>query len=646
MKTLKLEKIFEPTKIGTLNLANRIVMAPMFSQFASSKGEVTSRMINYYEKRAKSGVGLLMVETTCVDYPLGTFTRELRIDKDIFIARLHELVNIIHSYNIKTSIQLHHAGRQTYTGATGGLRPVSASEVPSGSPGVLSKALSVEEIKALVEKFADGAERAKQAGFDAIEIHGAHGYLIGQFLSPFTNKRTDEYGGNLTNRMRFPLEIIEAVRDRVGRDYPVLYRISGHEYIEGGLTIDDSKLVAKKLEEIGVEAIHVSAGLRETGYWYEQPMYLPRGCLVDLAEKIKKEVEIPVIAVGRINDILLAERILKEDKADLIAMGRAFLSDPFFLKKAKVGKFEDIRKCIACVDGCIENLFRRKGITCTVNPEVGMEGRYHLTPANQKKKIVIVGGGPAGMQAALVGKLRGHEIILYEEKEKLGGQLIIASIPPSKREIEEITNWLINQIKKHGILLELNTKATVDLILDENPDAVILATGASPQIPKIPGIEKDHVMTAEDVLSNENKLTGNNVTVVGAGMIGCEVADYIASKNKKVTLVARRRYAHDVPARIKPVLFKRFKEKSVVIIKGWELLEVKDKSALFINIHNNDKSELVTDQIVNATGYVANKDLAIELETKFKPVYMIGDCVEPRKLINAIHEGYRVALNI
>jgi 2,4-dienoyl-CoA reductase-like NADH-dependent reductase (Old Yellow Enzyme family)/thioredoxin reductase len=643
---LRLEKIFEPVKIGTLNLMNRIVMAPMFSQFASSEGEVTSRMIDYYEKRAQSGVGLLMVEVTCIDYPLGTFTRELRIDEDMFIVRLHELVNIIHSYNVKTSIQLHHAGRQTYMGATGGLQPVSASEVPSGTPGLKSKALSVEEIRTIIKKFAEGAERAKQAEFDAIEIHGAHGYLIGQFLSPFTNKRTDEYGGDLNNRMRFPLEIVEAVRERVGEEYPVIYRISGHEYIEGGLTIDDTKLVAKKLEDNGIDAIHVSAGLRETGYWYEQPMYLPRGCLVDLAEKIKKEVEIPVIAVGRINDIQLAERILREDKADLIAMGRAFLADPLFLKKATAGRFADIRKCIACVDGCVENLFRRKAITCTINPEVGMEGRYKIKPADQKKKIVIVGGGPAGMQASLICKLRGHEVVLYEEKEELGGQLIIASIPPDKREIKEITDWLINQVKKQGITLKLNDKATVDSILEENPDAIILATGAKPLIPEIPGIERDLVLTADEVLSNINILTSNKIVVVGAGMIGCETADYIAGKNKRVTLVARKRCAHDVPTRIKPILFKRLEEKGVELIKGWGLSEIKESSAVFINIHNNDKKELDADQIVIAAGYTANKELAIELERKFKKAYMIGDCVAPRKLLNAIHEGYRVALNI
>jgi 2,4-dienoyl-CoA reductase-like NADH-dependent reductase (Old Yellow Enzyme family)/thioredoxin reductase len=603
-------------------------------------------MIDYYEKRAQSGVGLIIIETTCVDYPLGTFARELRIDDDVFVPGLTELVNVIHSYHVKVAIQLHHAGRQTYLTATHGLRPVSASEVPSGTPGLLARALTVEEIKKIIQKFAQGAERAKRAGFDAVEIHGAHGYLIGQFLSPFTNKRTDEYGGDMQRRMRFALEIIKAIREKVGSDYPLLYRISAHEYVDGGLTIDDTKLVAKKLAENGIDAISVSAGLRESAWWYEQPMYLPRGCLVELSEEMKRNVNIPVIVAGRINDIQLAEKILKQGKADLIALGRALLADPLIVRKAAAGKFEDIRKCIACVDGCVENLFRDKGISCTVNPEVGMEKRYIVKKAQKKKKIVIVGGGPAGMEAALVSAARGHEVVLYEKQERLGGQLNVAAIPPFKGEIKELTNWLVAQVKKRKIQLRLGEKAMADDILKEKPDAIIVATGARPLIPKTPGVDRKNVMVAENVLLNEKLLHGEDILIVGGGQIGCETADFVASRKKKVTLVARRHFADDVPTRTRPILIKRLEDQGVRIQRGLDLLEITDRGAVFVDINDSTRKEIQADQIILAVGYVPNRELADELKQKFREVYLVGDCVQPRKILNAIHEGYQVALNI
>lgn len=621
-------------------------MAPMFSQFASDKGEVTDRMLYYYKKRAESGMGLLMVETTCVDYPLGTFTRELRLDDNIFVPRLTEMVSLIHSYNTKVSIQLHHAGRQTYRNATGGLTPVGPSEVPSGTPGLLSRALSLDEIKALIGKFAEAAERAKKADFDAIEIHGSHGYLIAQFLSPFTNKRIDEYGGDLEGRLKFALDIVSAIRAKVGPDYPLIFRINGSEFIEGGLTIDESRIMAKKLEEKGINAIHVSAGLQERGYWYEQPMYLPRGCLVDLAAQIKQNVSVPVIAVGRINDVMLAEQILKEEKADLIAMGRPFLADPLLLKKAEAGQYDDIRKCIACVDGCIENLFRHKAITCSINPEVGMERWFNVTRAERRKKVVIVGGGPAGMEAALIASQRGHKVILFEKEKELGGQLNIAHVPPGKTEIMEIRNWLINQIQKEKVDIRLGTKATVDVVLDEKPEIVIVATGGDAFVPEIPGTHNKIVALAPDLLSGKRKLEGEKIIVIGAGMVGCEMADYASEEKKKVTLVARRRCGHDIPARTKPLVFKRLEEKGVTLLNGWELKKIADNGVTLADINSTATMELPADQVILAVGYKANDELVHELTQRFKEVHVIGDCAQPRKLLNAIHEGYRVAFSI
>ncbi len=385
-------KLFEPIQIGNIQLRNRIVMPAMGTQLASDTGAVTERLIDYHVERARGLVGLNITEVACVDSPLGkTIVNQLRIDHDRYVPGLNHLAQSIHACGGKIAVQLHHAGRQTSLAVTDGLQSVSASDVeyydrhgiPPGAWVSKPRPLTIEEIEGLVEKFADSADRAKRAQMDAVEVHGAHGYLIGQFLSPYTNKRTDGYGGSLERRMRFALEILQRVREKVGAHFPVIFRISADEMIPEGLKLGEAKVICKTLENAGVDAINVSAAIYESEHWCEQPMATPRGCLTHLSAGIKEAVGVPVIAVGRINDPTLAERILQEGKADMVAMGRALLADPELPRKAREGRLEDIRKCTACNIGCIYRVgWQGLSISCQVNPSVGREREFRIVPAD------------------------------------------------------------------------------------------------------------------------------------------------------------------------------------------------------------------------------------------------------------------------
>ncbi|MEM2179159.1 MAG: FAD-dependent oxidoreductase, partial [Candidatus Methanomethylicaceae archaeon] len=522
MKTLS--KIFEPINIGSLEIKNRIVMPPMSTNFANEDGSVSERQIRYYEARAIGGVGLIIVEATCIESSIGKLNPiQLCIDNDKFIAGLNELAEAITRYGARAAIQLHHAGRRARV--TNGKQPVSASDGLSTPIGLKTRALTLKEIEELIELFAKAAERAKIAGFEAIELHGAHGYLIGQFLSPLTNRRTDKYGGDINGRARFAIEIVRRIKEKLGENFPLIFRISGDEYINGGLDIEETKIISKLLEKEGVNALHISAGAYETRHWTSAPMCIPRGHLVYLAEKIKQIVNIPVITVGRINDLYLAEDIIKNKKADLVSMGRALIADPEIINKTLNGKIENIRRCIAC-NRCLSRLDEKLHISCTVNPIAGKEYKIRVKKASKPKKVLIIGGGPAGMEAARIAAIRGHEVILYEEKDKLGGQLILATIPPHKEEMKSILEYYTQELSKLEIEIKIGRKATLKDIEKISPEIIILATGAKPIIPSIPGIKNKNVITAWDVLLNTTKV-GDNVVIIGGGMVGCETAEYL-----------------------------------------------------------------------------------------------------------------------
>lgn len=638
MKKLKL--LTSPIRIGNLELRNRMVMAPMVTNYAYDDGSVTDRLKAYHVERAKGGVALIIIEATYV-HPSGRgFQNEVGIYSDRLIPGLRALVDAVHAHHAKIAVQLYHGGRQTTSAVTG--QPIVApSPIKDPTESEVPKELSKDEISLLVQAFAQAARRAKTAGFDAVEVHGAHGYLINEFLSPYSNKREDEYGGPLENRMRFPLEVVRAVRQAVGPDFPIIYRMSADEKVPGGLTLDETKVFAKALEKEGVNAIHVSAGVYTSAAWIIQPMYLPRACLADLAQAIKAVVQIPVIAVGRINDPEVAETILAEGKADLVAFGRELLTDPDMPKKVMEGRLDEVRKCIACCQACIDELFLNHSIGCTVNARTGYETQFPLNPSPRPRKVLVVGGGPAGMEGARVAALRGHHVTLWEKDGDLGGQLTLAAKSPGKGEIATFKEFLVNQMNKLKVNVKLNKQATLEAIRTEKPDIVIVATGAKPATLSVPGIDRENVVSAWSVIMDSVKV-GKRVVVIGGGLVGCETADYLAEKGHTVTIIEMLpRIAEDVGPLMGALLTDRLKKSGVKIITGAKLHSIEDHS---VTVEKDDKIETIPDidSVVIAVGSVPEDTLANELEGSGIDYYVIGDAWKPRRITHAVFEGMRV----
>lgn len=631
----KLDELFKPSKIGGMALANRVIMAPMYTQIADENGFVSDRLCAYYEERARGGMGLIIVENTAVARGGESGTREPAIFDDTYLDGLSKLAGVIHKYGVKAAIQLHHAGRQrpAHLG-----QPVAPSPIACKFVKSQPRELKTEEADELVEQYAEGALRAKKAGFDAIEFHGAHGYLICQFLSAYTNKRTDKYGGSLENRMRFALDIVKKTRQKVGPGFPVLFRISAKEFVPEGLDLDQTKVIARALQDTGVDCVDVSAGNYETGQWSCQPGWMPRGCLVPFAEEIKKNVSVPVIVAGRMVDPRLANKVLQEGKADFIALGRPFLTDPQILIKAKEGRYDDIRMCMACCN-CMDSLMRGQPITCSINAELGREASKPL-PAKIPKKVVVIGGGPGGMEAARVAAGRGHKVSLYEKDKVLGGQLSLAAVPPGKEELKTTIQFLTSQLYKEGVDVQLGHAVTAREIIDLHPDAVIIATGSVTGRPAISGADLPYVLLARDVLSG-NVQTGPKVVIVGGGRVGCETAELLARQEKDVTLV-RMSGKSRLAAELGPASRGSFLEGlsgSGVKIKAAAVINSIDKEGVMVS-ESGVTSHIDADTVILSPAPTADDGITGSLEGKVPEIHIIGDCVKPRSIIDAIHEGY------
>jgi 2,4-dienoyl-CoA reductase-like NADH-dependent reductase (Old Yellow Enzyme family)/thioredoxin reductase len=641
-------KLLETFRLGHLELKNRIVHPPVMRNMATSDGFVSERCKASYEAVAKGGVGLIITGAVAVD-PRGRLAiGQLSIFDDKFIPGLKELAEVIHKHGAKAAIQLHHGGvkvRRDVTGlqAIGASKPANVyvyHDLQEDKEG--PREMTLGEIHHMVTLYAEAADRAKKAGFDGIEIQaGGPGFLINQFISSFLNKRRDAYGGEMKNRVRFLQEVLRAVRETVGTSFLIWCRINAEWAMDVNTTSKEAIELAGILRNSGLTALHVS------GQPAIRPFYSIPGYFVHCAETIKRVSGLPVIAGGGI-DVEIGERILEENRADLVAMARPLIADPELPNKLAMGKVGDIRPCLGCCHclDCAYYDYKGKGVTCMVNPVFGNESQHTIRSAPKKKEVVVVGGGPAGMEAARVAAERGHRVTLYEKAPTLGGQLLLASLPPNKNRIERLRKYLETQMMKSGVKVEMSKELNASMIRKISPDSVILATGSSPMTPEIPGIDCDHVGRFEDVLTGKTEV-GGKVVIIGGGMLGCEMADFLARKGKSVTVVEML----DVmmkemnPSIVRGALLDILALERVNLMVDSKVVKITKKGLIVRN--KMGKREMINaDTIVLAVGCHSNNELSQALKGKIPEVYVVGDHVKPRHILEAIGEGFRVALNI
>ncbi len=635
--------LFSTFKVRDLEIPNRILMAPMGNNLSDSRGMITPRSIAYYVARARGGVGMIITEAVAVSLTARHRAGGLCLFEHSHEDGMRELVRAIHEAGSKVAIQLNHGGRLVDPSVSGG-QVVGPSEIPAPERTHLPTPLNTKEIKETISDFARAAERAVALGFDAIEIHGAHGYLIHQFFSPRSNQREDRYGGCLEGRMRFPIEIAESIREAIGRHFPLLFRMSAQEHEEGGYSLEEALSLGRALRHAGVDILHVSAGTTErpqSSLYCIQPQALPEGCLIGLAERFRREVGPPVIGVGRITTPESAERFLMEGRVDLIALGRGLLADPEWPDKA-AGKINGpIRECIAC-NWCVEAVGKQDPIECSVNP---LAGREDHPPAKKKalspKKIAVVGAGPAGLEAACTAASLGHRVLLYEKEERIGGQLWEASAPPHKDLLRRLIHYYESRLADTRVEVNLGEEFLDRTFKDKSVDAVVLATGSSPIRPSIPGADQPHVVTARDVLLNHPPL-GKKVVVVGGGLVGCETAEFLAVEGKTVRLIEMLNdIALDIEPRTRVLLLERLARLGVEKTTGCKVKSIHQDC---IQVETEGlKRKIPVDSVVLAVGRKADNELESKLKKAGLKVFAVGDCRGPGNIREAIHQGLQVA---
>lgn len=625
-------KLLKPLTIRGMTLRNRIVMPPMQTNF---------RLLNpvargYHVERAKGGTGLILPGAIPVD--------PFRSNK--IVKGIHDwITGPVHEHGAKIGVQLWHGNLYPCGDSSGAWVAPSRGLRSHGVPpaNYYCRELTVEEIKEIISAFVLAVVKAKEAGFDMVEIHGAHGYLVHQFFSPVDNWRTDEYGGDLWRRMRFGLELAEAVRRAVGDDFPVLWRMSAEEDRPGGITLEESIKYAQALETAGIDCLDVSFGPgRGLASILPGPEY-PEGTFIHLAEVIKRHVHVPVIGVGSIRNPEFAEAVLAQGKADLIALGRQHIADPYWVKKVAEGRVEDIRPCIRC-NTCIEKYRLGEAICCAVNAEAGREEEFALHPASQAKRVLVIGGGPAGLEASVTAAQMGHRVILAEKGDRLGGQLQVAAVPPDKGEISTFVEYQSRQLKRDGVEVRLGRKITSVDVDEIKPDVIVVATGAVPANLDVPGADGANVVKALDLLSGRQD-TGQKVVILGGGLVGCETARFLAAKGRTVTVIEMlERLASDMLPRGREMEVDKLRLAGVGIHTRMKAEAIMEKG---VRATCNGKVYFFeADTVVLAVGMVADNTLGQELQGKGKEVYMIGDAAQPGKIIDAVYGGARVGRGI
>jgi len=631
-----MQPLFSPFAIKDIQLKNRIVMPGLASFLIGDDGSITDATVEHYRRRAAGGPAMVIMEANAVSSEGIVSANQARIYDDRFIEGLSKIAGVVSSEGAVPAIQIHHGGRQTSIRVIK-RKPLAPSPIPCPTIRGEVEPLSIDGIHEIVQKFGDAAERAIQAGFKLIEIHGAHGYLVNQFLSKVSNIREDEYGGDTLGRSRFAIEIIEEIRRRIGPEFPLSFKISAQEFVPGGLTVTESIEILKLLVKAGIDLVQVSAGNDITPEWICQPMFMKKACLAESAAQVKKALNIPVMAVGRINDPMVASEILSANQADLVCVGRGLLADPEMPNKAREGRLDEIRTCIAC-NTCMQSIFRKGRIECLVNPMLGREKEMAFIPAQKPRKIMVVGGGPGGLNVAWVAAKRGHEVHVFEKRRTLGGQLLPGSIPKHKQELRSLIKFQKKQIEKFGVRCHLNHEVKTRDIQALNPDVVVLATGSMPAIPPVEGNNSNITLTYEDVL-NGSPPPFKNAVVIGGGATGLEMALYLSEYGCRVSVVEMlAKTGSNLESMTKKILLGKLKEKNVKIMTETKLIRVESAGAL---VARNDGTELLVEaeRVIFATGNRPYNQLYERVKSLGYETHQIGDCRKTRSAKAAIYES-------
>jgi 2,4-dienoyl-CoA reductase-like NADH-dependent reductase (Old Yellow Enzyme family)/thioredoxin reductase len=641
-----LPSLFSPIKIKSLELANRVVMPPMGTNLGNVDGTVSEANLAYIKRRARGGAGLIITEISSVHPSGSAIANELGAYEDRFIPGLKKIADAVHAAGSKVALQLHHAGRESLYLLQEG-KAIAPSAIRSLVFGLTPREITREEIQEIIAAFGTAAFRAREVGFDAVEVHGAHGYLLTQFLSALSNKRDDEYGGSLINRSRFMIEVLQEVRRRVGEDFPVSLRLSVEECIKDGYTFEDIRPILPNLVKAGADILHASLGTHGSPAGITSaPFEYQPGFNVWRAEKLKEAVGVPVIAVGRFTDPSLANEVIARGEADLVAFGRQYLADPDFLIKAREGRPEDIRKCIACNQGCIERLILGEGkIRCALNPETGQEMIYPQGPAAVRRNVWVVGAGPGGLTAAYEAARLGHKVTLFEKEDETGGQLRLASKAPFKDHYGVWASWLTAQAKKMGVIVRAGIEVTENMISEGNPEVVILASGGEQIKPDIPGIDLPLVCNAWQILSGAVP-PGKHAVVIGGGLIGMETADYLCQKGTQVTLVEVLKRSPVLKITSHGyMLHTRLKEAGCRLLFNTTLKKI-EESSVTVLIESREQILSPVDQVIIAVGLKPHDELKKILQARKIRHFIVGDALQPRRIIEATEEGARAAWSL